>query len=348
VACFNKLKNSIQSQKNAIVGFNNNTINNEPHSDVFGRRFHSTITFVESDLRKHLIYKDESLVEIDLKNCLPFLILIFLREDFWNKPSKNIGSNVEAPITLFKFYSLGKVVHNGLRFKGLINLLTIPSLILVNETNEAHLSIDNQLNRYIKEVTTGHIYEQFMEELGLINLSEEEFKANRKIVKNDIISFLNECPAANFEIRKKRAYTGTIRPIFEKLYPVLVELIDALKSFKTDRYVDYSNKVSRRKKTYSFKEAQKLKMPVDYGYKLFASLLQRIESYIMLDVICKNLMKKYSNIPIVTIHDCIMTTNEYVDLVIKEIENTFLKYIGYKPLLEVENGKKTFERNNRK
>lgn len=67
------------------------------------------------------------------------------------------------------------------------------------------------------------------------------------------------------------------------------------------------------------------------GKNYLPIILQRIESYLMLDVVCKSISKLHPEIPLFTIHDNIITTkgNEDIveDILLKEIEN----WLGYKP-----------------
>jgi hypothetical protein len=48
------------------------------------------------------------------------------------------------------------------------------------------------------------------------------------------------------------------------------------------------------------------------GKKRFSYLLQRAESYLLLNVICKEFIEQHPTAPLITIHDGIFTTKEYV------------------------------------
>lgn len=76
-------------------------------------------------------------------------------------------------------------------------------------------------------------------------------------------------------------------------------------------------------------------------HNLLPLILQRIESFLVIDVGCKRLSKEYPDIPPFTIHDCILTTSgneKIVDAILKEeIKN----YIGHEPKTNIENYNKT-------
>jgi hypothetical protein len=69
---------------------------------------------------------------------------------------------------------------------------------------------------------------------------------------------------------------------------------------------------------------------------LLPRLLQRIESFLILDVICKRISKERPDCPIFTIHDSISTTQENIDFVKQIMTEELTRYIGYPPVLKTE------------
>lgn len=65
-------------------------------------------------------------------------------------------------------------------------------------------------------------------------------------------------------------------------------------------------------------------------------LLQRAESILILDKICGRISKEHTKVPLFTIHDSILTTPQYIDLVVQVINQETKKYIGIKPMLSIE------------
>jgi hypothetical protein len=65
-------------------------------------------------------------------------------------------------------------------------------------------------------------------------------------------------------------------------------------------------------------------------------LLQRIESHVVIDVICKRIEQVNPGIPLYPIHDSILTTEEYVGLVRSVMERELLDYVGVAPGLTIE------------
>ena len=71
-------------------------------------------------------------------------------------------------------------------------------------------------------------------------------------------------------------------------------------------------------------------------YKFLSILLQRIESYLFIDVICKRIAIEYPEALIITIHDSVATTYEYESIISDIISEELELSTGYKPQLKVE------------
>ncbi len=66
-----------------------------------------------------------------------------------------------------------------------------------------------------------------------------------------------------------------------------------------------------------------------FGYWRMAQCLQRFESYLMIDCICPRLFREYPGIPLITVHDAIITTRRY-GVVLQVIQEEFGK-LGLHP-----------------
>ena len=102
---------------------------------------------------------------------------------------------------------------------------------------------------------------------------------------------------------KNGGYSGGMKSVFKKHFPKLYTLICKLKANK---------------------------------HNTLAILLQRIESYLILEVICNRIAFEKPQLPIFTIHDCIVTTvgnEQYVSKIIKE---EMQKIVGIAPMLSFE------------
>ncbi|WP_132055381.1 hypothetical protein [Pseudocnuella soli] len=71
-------------------------------------------------------------------------------------------------------------------------------------------------------------------------------------------------------------------------------------------------------------------------YTDLAIILQRIESYLFLEVICKRIGASFPEIPLFTIHDCILTTEGNEDIVRQIMQEELQQWIGYPATLTCE------------
>jgi HNH endonuclease/NUMOD4 motif len=71
-------------------------------------------------------------------------------------------------------------------------------------------------------------------------------------------------------------------------------------------------------------------------YTLLPVLLQRIESFIVIDTICKQINKNHPEIPLFTIHDSIVTTEDNKDVAEAIMREELKAFVGHEPTLAVE------------
>jgi hypothetical protein len=138
--------------------------------------------------------------------------------------------------------------------------------------------------------------------------------------------------------------TGTL---YEHLYNLLYHVAPTpaqRKEFKTNEFFTYlySNLQNKNVKPLRdifithFPSIHRLLTALKFqNYKLAPILLQRIEAYIVLDVIIPNLITQNPDIPLLTLHDSIISIEPNIDIIKSEMESTLLNYIGAKPTLDV-------------
>lgn len=129
---------------------------------------------------------------------------------------------------------------------------------------------------------------------------ENRFFIDRNTTKHSIMIILYS------KSKDKKKYAAFKR--FKELFPLEGELID------------FFNKISN--------EDNKNYLPI---------LMQRLESYLMLNEVCKEISEICPNAPLIPIHDSILTTPEYVDRVKEIIEFKLESLTGIKPGLKIEN-----------
>lgn len=151
---------------------------------------------------------------------------------------------------------------------------------------------------YLKSVTKGNFYERFAELLIENGLFQGDVKdaSVRDKVKEITFSVL-------YSPNTAIGHNPNIR-VFAGIFPGV---------FKMIKKVKYGNQ-----------------------HNSYSILLQRLESELILDKVCKRINNAFPNIPIFTIHDSIVTTKEYVGIVQDFIKKVIRQNVGAAPVLKVE------------
>ena len=175
-----------------------------------------------------------------------------------------------------------------------------PAFILLLQTLKVSLSQD--VKKYISLVISGYLYEYLMEAF-----KNEGLELTRDETKQQVLRILfarNRMP--------KDGINRKARLVF-------------IKNFQTVHRI--FSKVRGHKKGDKFQ-----------NFRRFAILLQRIESYLMLDVILKRIYKELPGTIAITIHDSVMTgvlTNN-VEAVRKIIIEELTFFVGFPPQVKIE------------
>lgn len=164
------------------------------------------------------------------------------------------------------------------------------------------VSLNEDVKHYISLVISGNLYEFLMDEFKENGLTLTRPETKRQVLR--ILFARNRTPKD--EINRKA------RQIFKNNFPTVHRMFSKIRgSSKGDRFTNF---------------------------KRFAILLQRIESYLMLDVILKRIYKELPGTIAITIHDSIMTgilTNN-VEAVRKIIVDEMQNFVGFEPKIEIE------------
>ncbi len=169
------------------------------------------------------------------------------------------------------------------------------------------VNINKDVKNYLELVISGQFYEFLQEKFRLagMDLTREETKV--QVLR--ILFARNKTP--------KNPVNKKARQIFRENFPTVHKTFSKVRgSVKGDKYI---------------------------SYKRFAILLQRIESYLMLEVIVKRIRKEYPGTICITIHDSIMTgvlTNN-IFAVGEILRSEFSNFIGFTPQLRLTNGQIT-------
>jgi hypothetical protein len=260
-------------------------------------RLHSTISNLKSEIRHCMTYGGKKLVSIDIKNSQPYLSTSILKSSFWMRGRDSHISKYNRK------YSSKKVVQATNPFnishisKGITGNI-FPNTSQYNSYIMLCKSEDKQDGSDLQRYATLVQQGVFYE-----YLAEEIGKelgvdySDRKMVKAAVFQVLF---TDNRFLGQKEAEP---KRIFKDRFPTVYDLFA---------------KIKRNDKT---------NLP---------RLLQRIESHLMLLVVAKRIARERPKLPILTIHDSIVTTVGNEDYVKSIMEEELGKAIGFPPKLSLE------------
>lgn len=266
--------------------------------DRFSHRFHSNITNLKSELRKHLRYEGKKIVSLDIKNSQPYMSLCLFNEPFINFVIKTQVQKVPSSESLNditnnknddNIFNINKIYSTIGR-----RILIPSSLLLLMRQQLSKTKECQDFRTYTEMVSSGLFYDWMADEFrrrGIEGLGTRgEVKKMMFVVFFSHNQFLNQSDAAP----KKR---------FAELFPSVYEM------FKIIKRIDNS---------------------------MLARLLQVIESHIILRVVCRRITKERPDVPLFTIHDSIATTVENKDYVYKVMMEELTRHVGVPPVIKEE------------
>lgn len=185
-----------------------------------------------------------------------------------------------------------------LQLNSLSRFVNSPSTTLVNLLKNAHRHKDVQ--QYKQAVIEGRFYEMFAELLIEKGLLSEEARKN----PDEVRSFAKKAIFTAFFSRVKDAAWNPHIKAFKKCFPTVARIFDLIKSGN--------------------------------NHEALACLLQRFESNLVLHEACVEISDYYPHIPLFTIHDSIVTTEQY-QIPVNEIFTRHLtERLGAEPKLKIE------------
>jgi len=233
--------------------------------DSTSGRFHSNVTNCPKGFRPYLRVNGEPLINIDVKNCQPYLSTIILTD----------------PLKASTF------AEN-------------PAFAMVLQTLK--VSHQQDVKNYISLVINGTFYEYLMSEFASEGLHLDRSETKRQVLR--ILFARNRSPK---DETNRRA-----REVFKLRFPTVHRIFSKVRgNERGDKFM---------------------------SFKRFAILLQRMESYLMLDVVLKRIYRELPDVVAITIHDSIMTgvmTNN-VEAVKTILIEEMTNFVGFRPNVTLE------------
>ncbi len=165
-----------------------------------------------------------------------------------------------------------------------------------------------------ERLLSGDFYDSFIEEMHKIHLIDNSLKKDEYFLKN---------------VRKmfKRKFDGDESDLRAVMKKNILSMFNAKPGYyKNEEYVFGKEYPSILKWIKKFKEV---------NHRYFSYLTLQTESYFMLDMVARALNKKHrGKVPILTLHDCIITTEDNLELVENFMKEVLTESMGFIPKMK--------------
>ena len=196
--------------------------------------------------------------------------------------------------------------------------------IIINKTYYNHYMLVKdsatldfkEIERFGNLIKKGEFYESFIDDFHDIHILDSSLQkdeyyltAVKEILNRDFDGDIGDLKAV---VKKKTLSMLNAKPsqylneqkVFKKQFPTILNFINSLKS---------------------------------KNHKYFSHLMLNFESYFMLNIVARRLNKETKRkIPILTLHDCLITTEKNIKLVHEFMIETLNKELGFKLILKEE------------
>jgi hypothetical protein len=266
-------------------------------ADRTSGRVHTSLTSLKREFRYMIRYNGEQLVSLDIKSYQPILLGKVFDYKFWNEDMAEYVIKNNSEIYKNCKNTNGYTMDNKFILYYIFIMCSHFSLIKKAE-DDAKI--------YLDSVLEGDIYSEMVEMINSNKLMAQLNPIARDAAKilfyrlifgpNNAHLYINDIPFKLF-------YN-----LFRKKHPTLYRAISKLK--------EGNNKAK--------------------DYAVLSKLLQRIESDLIISNVCKRIMMERPDLPIFTIHDCIVTTEGNESYVKDVMESVHREKLQIEIVIKVE------------
>jgi hypothetical protein len=183
-------------------------------------RFYSNLTFIKSEIRNFITYKDQKLVALDLKNSQPFMSLLLMDSNFWKLTKTDSKGFVGGMDSWYRENIRG----NGRKGKEGSSLI---STMLAKRG----ISFDSEEFREYKNLVLGKgIYEELWEVMNDMAKGDEEIDLVRKCKNSRPLLKSQVLKAYYSQNTKLSDNSALIKRAFQKRFPEVYKLFHFIKS----------------------------------------------------------------------------------------------------------------------
>lgn len=285
-------------------------------------RLHTNFTRMPSDLRRFVTYQDESLHAVDLPNSQPLILSVLIdkllieldREMDCNKLSiQSLAKRIGKILKQYCVIADNKTNHDKKIYATTNNVITnikeisyaLSSIMFPNQLNTSDYECINHFKTLTRNKALYQYVGEKLFEQGIITRARNcyEVLLTDEELKTPSIKPFDSLRECGKEITFYALYScckngNKAVKALKKLFPVIFRIVDAIKN------------------------------AIEGKHEVFSWILLNMESKFILDYSTKRIAKKYPAMPLITIHDSIVTSDSYAAPLKEEFEKHLRDYFG--------------------
>jgi hypothetical protein len=283
-------------------------------------RLNSLFTQIPKNLRSWILCDGKPLIGVDVKACQPYLLATVMKDEFYSSGIEGYNLKTIYPSLYQDLYNRNMVQgiwDTGYNWK--VSSTGYTSNYVINNT----LTISNNISKTSSTIKySPFMWCHFFEPTEIKNIQEYQSIPFEQDYYTFVIKTNSETEITPEELEKERT------------------------SFKkSTMYILFDGKQSRRKNNPKVKYMNQcysgvnkwLELALEHiGGKELSYILQRSESYFLLNKVSRQFNHDNPSAPIFTIHDGLYTHEEYVNHLQTLISDTGLELTGILPGVKIE------------
>lgn len=221
--------------------------------------------------------------------------------------------DISASVPTFLFFILSNLNNNNCHLNTIINSTkTYYNHYMLVKKRVALCS--KELEQFQTQIGEGSLYENFVEGFHTIHLFDERLKPDEYLL-------------SAVEKKFNRKFDGDIDDLIKVVKTNMLSMLNAKpNTFVNEKAVFQSYFPKMHLFIMELKKT---------NHRFYSYLTLQTESYFMLNIIARQLNKDFrKKIPLLTLHDCIVTTEDKANFVKTFMETTFLEELGFLPMLK--------------
>jgi hypothetical protein len=288
-------------------------------------RLNSNITGLPKTLRPFILCNGEKLVQVDISSSQPYILSSVMERRFFEDTTAGYNLSTIYPELFEELVSKGNVGNGNTDSTGNISFGSSDYTGTVETTNTGYQSNTTNIRTsysYSYCSSYSFMWCKFFTDTEV----ESMVRFQKSPFRNDFYTSV---------INTYKTMTGDTNDFYpdqrQKLKDTMMYIM-----FDDNKYHrNHNDTMWMFRSVYPGVDKWIREIHQLIGKRKFSYLLQRSESYLILDVVCREFHDLYPEVPVFTVHDAVFTAEEYVPVITRLVLERFKEITGIEVGLKV-------------